>query len=98
VPQGGVLSPLLSNIYLHEFDVYMKELIERYSDSKRVSKGNPEYAKLRSEIKKLANKINLNEQEKLTLSELSDKLRKTPSVIRTKDTGTRIYYNRYADD
>ena len=98
VPQGGVLSPLLSNIYLHEFDLYMKQLIDRYTNSKRVSKGNPEYVKLRSEIKKLAKKTELSEQDKLTLSELSNKLRETPSVIRTKDTGTRIYYNRYADD
>jgi len=98
VPQGGVLSPLLSNIYLHEFDLYMKEIIEKYTNSKRVSKGNPEYAKLRSDIKKITNQEEINDQDKITLSELTNKLRITPSVIRTKDTGTRVYYNRYADD
>jgi hypothetical protein len=76
----------------------MKELIERYTDTKRVSKGNPEYAKLRNEIKKLANQNEINDLEKLTLSKLTEKLRKTPSVIRTKDTGIRVFYNRYADD
>jgi retron-type reverse transcriptase len=29
-PQGGILSPLLSNIYLHEFDLFMKKISEKY--------------------------------------------------------------------
>jgi len=98
VPQGGVLSPLLSNIYLHEFDVFMQELIEKYTSQKRVSKANPEYVKLRREIKKLANIQELNDQDKKNLAELSNRLKTVSSVIRTKDTGTRVYYNRYADD
>ncbi|MCX8027986.1 MAG: CRISPR-associated endonuclease Cas1 [Thermodesulfovibrionales bacterium] len=35
VPQGGILSPLMSNIYLHPFDEYMKKRghgLVRYSD------------------------------------------------------------------
>jgi retron-type reverse transcriptase len=49
VPQGGVLSPLLSNIYLHEFDIFMNSLIENYSNwDKRVSKTNPTYIRLRT--------------------------------------------------
>jgi len=71
----------------------MKEIIEKYTNSKRVSKGNPEYAKLRSDIKKITNQEEINDQDKITLSELTNKLRITPSVIRTKDTGTRVYYN-----
>lgn len=31
VPQGGVLSPLLSNVYLHELDKFMKELHKEYN-------------------------------------------------------------------
>jgi group II intron reverse transcriptase/maturase len=98
VPQGGVLSPLLSNIYLHEFDLFMKDLMEKYTDSTKVSKANPVYVKLRRDIKKLANQGAINEQERNTLAKLTGRLRKTPSVIRTKNTGTRVYYNRYADD
>jgi hypothetical protein len=30
--EGDVLSPLLSNIYLHEFDIFMNSLIENYSN------------------------------------------------------------------
>jgi len=32
VPKGGILSPILSNIYLHELDVYVEQLITKYSD------------------------------------------------------------------
>jgi len=30
VPQGGTLSPLLSNIYLHELDMYIEQLKLEY--------------------------------------------------------------------
>jgi retron-type reverse transcriptase len=98
VPQGGVLSPLLSNIYLHEFDVFMQGLIGRYTNHNSVSRNNPEYQRIRRQIQKLANLEILTETDKNTLAELSDKLKKTPSVIRDSATGTRVYYNRYADD
>jgi len=29
--QGGILSPLLSNIYLHEFDIYINKIIDEYT-------------------------------------------------------------------
>src|SRR5690606_11947820 len=35
-PQGGILSPLLSNIYLHELDRYIEdELIPQHTQGKR---------------------------------------------------------------
>jgi retron-type reverse transcriptase len=50
VPQGGIISPVLSNIYLHEFDKFMEKLCQKYSDfSKRVSRHNPLYNKLKKE-------------------------------------------------
>ena len=50
IPQGGILSPLLSNIYLHEFDIFMKELSTKYQRSVLPSKRriNPEYSKLKN--------------------------------------------------
>lgn len=47
-PQGGILSPLLSNIYLDELDRYMEELCAQYQGSVRSSKRkkNPEAHKL----------------------------------------------------
>lgn len=34
-PQGGLLSPLLSNIYLHEFDMFINQLIEEYTTNSK---------------------------------------------------------------
>lgn len=99
VPQGGVLSPLLSNVYLHEFDIFMNSLIEKHSNwDRRVSKPNPKYLKLRKNISHLEEKENLDKATKEVLLDLKTKLRKTPSVIKDDSTATRVYYNRYADD
>lgn len=99
VPHGGVISPLLSNIYLHEFDVFMNSLIEKYSNwDKRVSKANPTYIRLRKNISRLEEIEDLDEEKKKVLLDLKTTLRKTSSVIRDDSTATRIYYNRYADD
>ena len=99
VPQGGVLSPLLSNIYLHEFDKFMNSLIEKYSNwDKRVSKANPTYIRLRKKISRLEEIEDLDEATKKVLLDLKKTMIKTPCVLRDASTATRIYYNRYADD
>ena len=44
-PQGGVVSPILSNIYLHKLDVFVETvLIPQYTRGKR-RKRNPEYGR-----------------------------------------------------
>lgn len=40
-PQGGILSPLLSNIYLNEFDRYVNSLIEEYTTTSSKPRRNP---------------------------------------------------------
>ncbi|MDO8079095.1 reverse transcriptase domain-containing protein, partial [Candidatus Phytoplasma aurantifolia] len=41
-PQGGIISPLLANVYLHYMDLKMEELIK---EGKPIKKKNPEYGK-----------------------------------------------------
>ena len=36
-PQGGIVSPILANIYLHELDVYMEALCQRYTTSRHTA-------------------------------------------------------------
>ena len=51
-PQGGVISPLLANIYLNEFDSWVENvLIPKYTKGKR-QKANPEYSHINNEIAK----------------------------------------------
>jgi retron-type reverse transcriptase len=51
--QGSTLSPILSNILLHEFDLYMNDLIIESNVSGSTSKVNPEYKKLHVKISNL---------------------------------------------
>lgn len=45
IMQGGLISPILSNIYMHPFDIWMEEvLIPKYTKGNR-KKTNPEYTK-----------------------------------------------------
>lgn len=43
-PQGAIMSPLLSNILLHEFDMYMEDYINLFNKGKN-RRANPEYSK-----------------------------------------------------
>jgi len=42
VPQGGIVSPIMSNIYLHELDEFMDGLQTRFNKGKRRAT-NPRY-------------------------------------------------------
>ncbi len=49
-PQGGVLSPLLANIYLHELDTFIEEtIVPQYTQGEK-RKRNPEYRHLEWKI------------------------------------------------
>jgi len=45
VIQGGILSPILANIYMHPFDVWIKNHLKPYFDKGKKRKKNPEYFK-----------------------------------------------------
>ncbi len=92
VPQGGVLSPFLSNVYMHELDVFVEGLKTKYnkSSNRRGVIQNPEYTAILKRLRSLRAK---GDGKAIRKAELEREL--VPSVIRT---GTRIYYVRYADD
>lgn len=107
-PQGGTLSPFLSNIYLHELDKFMSKIVKESKDSGPVSKPNPEYKALHTKIFNLRQYFLPSYKHNKSLSEEAmeerkneimrlEKLRaKIPSTI--PDKGYRVYYVRYADD
>ena len=99
-PQGGVASPILSNIYLHELDSFMRELEVKFKKGKR-RKGNLEYQKLRyqkhyirKEIDRVGKRTDLIEK----LKELDRKSKDLPSGDMYDEGYRRLRYCRYADD
>ena len=93
VPQGGVLSPLLSNIYINELDKFIeKKLMPRYSRGKR-RKANKAYTKLQRALTKARKEGNREEARRI----LKEK-RKLPSIDTDDEDYRRLKYIRYADD
>jgi len=104
VPQGGVLSPILSNIMLHELDSLMHQL-EMYSKtSGNTSIPNPIYKKLHTKISNkrqgypwmflTENQRNERLKDIKTLEKKRAGIKSTLPSVR----GFRIYYVRFADD
>lgn len=104
MPQGGVLSPILSNIYLHPFDVFLGEHIDNLEEKGiPVSLSNPEYKILhtkisnkRQTIKRTKDLVLKGELLKEVL-ELEKKRAKVPSKVTNSET-YQLSYVRYADD
>lgn len=94
-PQGSILSPLLCNIYLHQLDIFMKELIGEYSIGEN-RKINKEYMRLTNKAKYWRKK-GYDIQKPSEYRELRKQLMNTPSKVRD-ESYTRVHYVRYADD
>jgi group II intron reverse transcriptase/maturase len=93
VPQGGVVSPVLSNIYLHKLDEFVeKELIPRYTRGDRREK-NPEYHRVNGR-RQYARKRGNREQARKALRQM----RALPYGDPMDPGYRRLFYCRYADD
>lgn len=95
-PQGGIISPLLSNIYLSELDGYVENtLIPAYTKGKR-RQDSPEYRRVNQRIYWLKKKNDGSRNDELAL--LRRERRTLPSKVLFDDTFRRLKYIRYADD
>ncbi len=99
-PQGGIISPILSNIYLHELDEFIKELTSQFTVGKK-RPANPEYQKLAKLKHKLRKEIKRKgQQPELVgrLKEANQRQKETPSGDTHPSKFKRLKYCRYADD
>ncbi len=92
-PQGGILSPLLANIYLHELDEYIEDTLTPQYTRGRKRAYNQEYDRVGERIR-VARKANDKEQVKQLVSQY----RKLPSQNVNDPDYRRLHYIRYADD
>lgn len=109
-PQGGIISPILANVFLHELDEFMKNRISEFGKGGR-RKPNPIYKRA---LQNRANRIKwirqgfgasgmpADEQKiqkwRHEADELEKKLRTLSSVIMDDSEFKRMRYVRYADD
>jgi group II intron reverse transcriptase/maturase len=92
-PQGGIISPLLANIYMNEFDSWVaNKLIPKYTTGKK-RRTNPEYHKLANQVYKIR-----KGQSTGNLREIKKRMRKIPSLVMDDPHYRRLNYIRYADD
>jgi retron-type reverse transcriptase len=105
-PQGGVLSPLLCNIFLHQLDEYMmKNLQANETQVKRVANArrNPEYRKIENKVTRLRRQLKqtLGTAREALITELTDlerQQRTIPYYAKDQKHPSKVGYVRYADD
>jgi RNA-directed DNA polymerase len=101
VPQGSILSPLLSNIYLNKLDSFIeKEMLSVYNFGEKRTH-NKEYLRLKYVTKEEQELIDKFPELKKALVRVKHK-RMLDEQFRFKDfqdpNFSRLYYVRYADD
>jgi group II intron reverse transcriptase/maturase len=93
VPQGGTVSPVLSNIYLDKLDKFVeRELIPQYTRGAR-RRLNPEYARVQSRIRRARMR-----GDRAAARDLRRQLRTLPRDDPMDPGYRRLKYLRYADD
>jgi len=99
-PQGGIVSPILANIYLHELDLFAEQMKQRFDQPQRKRSYTPEYDRIRQRLSYWKKKINhAEDSEKPILIQKYNEIRKemlrTPSKLQADK---KFKYVRYADD
>jgi group II intron reverse transcriptase/maturase len=103
-PQGGIISPLLCNIFLHQLDTYMESLGANAVQAKKGAnrRRSAAYRKIDNAIFRARAKLRGNPNRAVrkelldTLEQLEKEMRHMP--IYDKRHQTKLGYVRYADD
>ncbi len=93
VPQGGTVSPILSNIYLDKLDKFVeRELIPQYTRGARRER-NPEYTRIAGRLRRAR-----RHGDRAAARDLGKQLRTLPRDDPMDPGYRRLKYLRYADD
>lgn len=102
-PQGGIISPILANVYLDKFDKYMREYAESFDKGKK-RRENPLHAKYSRKAIRLRKAIrNATDEdikrELLSQLKVAEAMTRNTSASMAMDSNyKRLKYIRYADD
>ena len=94
-PQGGVISPILANVYLHELDMFMENMINTFhKGNQRAS--NPEYVALKSRLESTRGMIHLN----INRNDILDRAilvetQPIHSISRTSENDLNLLFNKF---
>ena len=108
-PQGGIVSPVLANVYLHEFDECMEQKKQAF-DQGRGRRKSPEWKNLSNHIWYCRKRIDALQGDpnpeihtkrqayEQTIRHLSEKQKRLDASDPLDPTYRRLFYVRYADD
>ena len=102
-PQGGIISPILANVYLDKLDKYMEEYAEKFSIGVRRAH-NPKYTETQHTLRKWEYRLKRagtteKRQEILNhIKEIEQQRRTIHSKVDMDENFKRLRYERYADD
>jgi len=92
-PQGGVVSPILSNIYLNKLDVFAETVLIPQHTRGTIRRHNPEYRRINYQLARAR-----ENRDRDKIPGLRRKLRQLPSGDPQDPGYRRLRYTRYADD
>ena len=99
-PQGGIISPLLANIYLHELDKFVQQLQSEF-DRARQQELTPEYIAMQNKLACNKRRLSKANNRKVVEQLLQEKRMLRAQMLRLpakSQTDKRLKYVRYADD
>lgn len=102
-PQGGIISPILTNIYLDKFDKFMDEYAMRF-DKGNKRRVNPAYNRICNKRNSLKRKLNAEtdvKKREILISQIRNmrtEMQQIPYGNDMDEQYRRLKYVRYADD
>jgi group II intron reverse transcriptase/maturase len=92
-PQGGVASPILSNIYLHKLDTYVETVLIPQHTQGTCRRHNPVHNTIRQALRRARQR-----GDRAAARQLQQRMRSMPSQDVNDPGYRRLRYTRYADD
>lgn len=104
IPQGGIISPILANIYLHELDEFMQHYKDKFDKGDKRGR-NKEYRKYAARIGRAKKKLQQSDMDDNTREQIIRQIRRDKKMLLSvpnrdpyDKTYRRLQYIRYADD